>query len=146
MAKRQRKSVKRKGPAVTGKKKPSSKKRTPRKSPATSTRRKPDAKTLPPKSPGGPKPPAQRPRSFLAEAAAPTKPCLPLPQAVSLVRSCSGTDDGLPLSTPLGQIFPSPGGRASFCQCVADGVPTDRSDIPCGAGTTLQDVVDAIAC
>lgn len=74
------------------------------------------------------------------------KPCLPLPDAVTLVRSCSKAPDDLPLSTPLGQLFPSPTARNSFCQCVADGVPIDRTQIPCGAGTTLQDVVDAIAC
>jgi hypothetical protein len=79
-------------------------------------------------------------------AAAPAKPCLPLPAAVLLVRSCSKADPSLPLSTPLNQVFPSPTDRNSFCQCVADGVPIDRSEIPCGATNTLQDVVDAITC
>ena len=74
------------------------------------------------------------------------KPCLPLPAAVQLVRSCSNADPDLPLSTPLNQIFPDPARRNSFCQCVADGVPIDRSEIPCGATNTLQDVVDAITC
>ena len=76
----------------------------------------------------------------------PTKPCLQLPAAIQLVRSCSNADPDLPLSTPLNQIFPSPTRRNSFCQCVANGVPIDRSEIPCGATNTLQDVVDAITC
>jgi hypothetical protein len=74
------------------------------------------------------------------------KPCLDLPNAISLVRSCSNVGDNVPLSTPLGQLFPSPTARNAFCQCVANGVPIDRSQIPCGATNTLQDVVDAIAC
>jgi hypothetical protein len=77
---------------------------------------------------------------------APAQPCLQLPAAVQLVRSCSNADPSLPLSTPLNQIFPSPTERNSFCQCVANGVPIDRSAIPCGATNTLQDVVDAITC
>jgi hypothetical protein len=85
---------------------------------------------------------AIREESIVAEA--PAKPCLPRPQAVVLVRSC-GTDD-FALSTPLGNIFPDPSQRLQFCQCVADGVPIDRSEIPCSAGTTLQQVVDAISC
>src|SRR5436305_1953183 len=48
--------------------------------------------------------------------------CLEVPQAIALVRGCSRTPDTLPLSTPLGQIFPSDARRNSFCQCVADGV------------------------
>jgi hypothetical protein len=78
------------------------------------------------------------------EAAA--KPCLPLPEAVTLVRACSKAPADLPLSTPLGQLFPTSTTRNSFCQCVANGVPIDRTEVPCGAGTTLQDVVDAITC
>jgi hypothetical protein len=85
---------------------------------------------------------ALKKESIVAEA--PAKPCLPRPQAVVLVRSC-GTDD-FALSTPLGNIFPDPNQRLQFCQCVADGVPIDRSEIPCGATTTLQQVVDAISC
>jgi hypothetical protein len=81
-----------------------------------------------------------------AGVTAPAKPCLPLPEAITLVRSCSKASPDLPLSTPLGQIFPAPTQRNSFCQCVADGVPIDRSQIPCSANNTLQDVVDAIAC
>jgi hypothetical protein len=79
-------------------------------------------------------------------AAAPSKPCLQLPDAIALVRSCSQADPQLPLSTPLGQILPTPTQRLSFCQCVADGVPIDRSQIPGSATNTLQDVVDAITC
>lgn len=79
-----------------------------------------------------------------AATEAPPKPCLPRPQAVLLVRSC-GTDD-FPLSTRLGDLFPDPNRRLQFCQCVANGVPIDRSEIPCTAGTTLQQVVDAISC
>jgi len=77
---------------------------------------------------------------------APQKVCLPLPAAIKLVRSCSGAPDNLPLDTQLGVLFPSPVARNSFCQCVADGVPIGRSEIPCGSSNTLQDVVDAIAC
>jgi len=77
---------------------------------------------------------------------APQKACLPLPDAVTLVVSCAKVSPDLPLKTPLGQIFPSATSRDSFCQCVADGVPTGRSSIPCAATNTLQDVVDAIAC
>jgi hypothetical protein len=84
--------------------------------------------------------------SLAAPTIAPKKPCLPLPEAVTLVRSCSKAPDDLPLSTQLGQLFPSATARNSFCQCVANGVPVSRSRIPCGAGNTLQDVVDAIAC
>jgi hypothetical protein len=84
--------------------------------------------------------------SRTASVAAPTKPCVELPNAISLVRSCSNVGSDVPLSTPLGQLFPSSTARDSFCQCVANGVPIDRSQIPCGASNTLQDVVDAIAC
>ena len=78
--------------------------------------------------------------------AAATTNCLELPDAITLVRSCSNAPDNVPLSTPLGQLFPAATARTSFCQRVADGVPIDRSKIPCGAANTLQDVVDAIAC
>ncbi len=77
---------------------------------------------------------------------APQKACLPVPEAIKLVRSCCNAPDNLPLDTQLGVLIPSPTARNSFCQCVADGVPTDRSKIPCAASNTLQDVVDAIAC
>jgi hypothetical protein len=79
-------------------------------------------------------------------AAAPPSPCLQLPEAIQLVRSCSNADPSLPLSTPLGQVLPTPTERISFCQCVADGVPIDRSRIRCAATNTLQDVVDDITC
>lgn len=82
--------------------------------------------------------------SALTEAA-PTKPCLQLPAAIQLVRSCSKVDPNLPLSTPFNQVY-TPTQRNSFCQCVANGVPIDRSEIPCGATNTFQDVVDAITC
>ena len=77
---------------------------------------------------------------------APSKPCLQLPAAIQLVRSCSKADPALPLSTPLNQILPTPTQRTSFCQCVADGVPIDRTALHCGATNTLQDVVDDITC
>jgi hypothetical protein len=72
--------------------------------------------------------------------------CLEDPDAIRLVRSCSKLGDDVPLTTPLGQLFPSPIARNSFCQCVADGVPIDRSKIRCSASNTLQDVVDDITC
>ncbi len=85
-------------------------------------------------------------RQAVAADIAPQKACLPLPAAIQLVRSCSKAPDNLPLDTQLGVLIPSQTARNSFCQCVADGVPTDRSEIPCAASNTLQDVVDAIAC
>jgi len=88
----------------------------------------------------------RRTSSLATLGTAPTKPCLQLPAAIQLVRSCSNVDPQLPLSTVLGQIFPSPTGRQTFCQCVANGVPIDRSEVPCNATNTLQDVVDAISC
>jgi hypothetical protein len=75
-----------------------------------------------------------------------TPGCLEDPDAIRLVRKCSSFGDDVPLTTPLGQLFPSSIARNSFCQCVADGVPTDRSKIRCGASNTLQDVVDDITC
>jgi hypothetical protein len=94
-----------------------------------------------------PKAPTKFPAAeAVALAVAPAPPCLPLPDAVLLVRSCSKVPDDLPLNTALGQIFASATARNSFCQCVADGVPIDRAKIRCGAGNTLQDVVDDIAC
>jgi hypothetical protein len=82
----------------------------------------------------------------VTRAIAPQEACLPMPAAIRLVRSCSGAPDNLPLDTQLGVLIPSQTARNSFCQCVANGVPKDRSEIPCGATNTLQDVVDAIAC
>jgi hypothetical protein len=79
-------------------------------------------------------------------AAAAATHCLELPEAVTLVCGCGKVPNDVSLSTPLGQLFPSPTARSAFCQCVADGVPIDRSQIPCGATNTLQDVVDAIKC
>ena len=72
--------------------------------------------------------------------------CLPVPEAIALVVSCASAGPDIPLSTTLGNLFPSPNRRNQFCQCVADGVPTQRSKVPCGANNTLQDVVDAIKC
>jgi hypothetical protein len=77
---------------------------------------------------------------------APPKPCLPLPAAITLVRRCCNAPNNLPLDTQLGVLIPDPAARNSFCQCVANGVPIGRSEIPCGSSNTLQDVVDAIAC
>jgi hypothetical protein len=119
--------------------------------------KKPKPKAAAAKLTGGPKEPPTPPKarapvatfaskSVTAQTIAPQKPCLPLPQAVLLVLSCAKVPPDLPLSTQLGQIFPAATARNSFCQCVADGVPTDRSQIPCAATNTLQDVVDAIAC
>jgi hypothetical protein len=72
--------------------------------------------------------------------------CLPYPQAQALVYRCGSPEaDGVPSSTPLGNLF---GGArlTGFCQCVATGVPCAGSKVPCAAGKTLQDVIDAIAC
>jgi hypothetical protein len=77
---------------------------------------------------------------------APAKPCLPLPAAIALVRKCFNAPGNLPLDTQLGVLIPDPASRNSCCQCVANGVPIGRSEIPCGSSDTLQDVVDAIAC
>jgi hypothetical protein len=83
-------------------------------------------------------------KPFAVAAAA--APCMERPDAIILVRSCSKAPDDLSLKTPLGQLFPTAGGRNTFCKCVADRVPTDLPKIPCGATNTLQDVVDAISC
>jgi hypothetical protein len=88
---------------------------------------------------------APKASAFLEEAAV-QRNCLPLPKAVLLVVSCHGQGPSIPLSTKLGTLFPLQARRDQFCQCVADGVPTQRSQIPCGASNTLQDVVDAIKC
>lgn len=72
--------------------------------------------------------------------------CLPYPEAEDLVYSCGSPEsDGVPSSTPLGNLF---GGQrlASFCQCVAEGVPVSASKVPCSSTKTLQDVIDAISC
>jgi hypothetical protein len=74
------------------------------------------------------------------------KGCLPYPEAEALVYNCGSPEaDGVPSSTPLGNLF-SGQRLASFCQCVANGVPVSASKLPCSAGKTLQDVIDAIAC
>jgi hypothetical protein len=83
--------------------------------------------------------------SAVAEVVA-EKGCLPYPEAEALVYNCGSPEaDGVPSSTPLGNLF-SGQRLASFCQCVADGVPVSASKVPCSASKTLQDVIDAIAC
>lgn len=83
--------------------------------------------------------------SALAEVVA-EKGCLPYPEAETLVYSCGSPEaDGVPSSTPLGNLF-SGQRLASFCQCVASGVPVSASKVPCSPSKTLQDVIDAIAC
>jgi len=96
---------------------------------------------------------ARAPRSegvrFAASAVAEVvaeKGCLPYPEAEDLVFRCGSPEaDGVPSSTPLGNLF-SGQRLGSFCQCVASGVPVDASKVPCSASKTLQDVIDAIAC
>lgn len=72
--------------------------------------------------------------------------CLPYPLAEALVYQCGSPEaDGVPSSTTLGSLFR--GGRlAAFCQCVKNGVPSPPPPIPCGPTSTLQDVINAIAC
>jgi hypothetical protein len=71
--------------------------------------------------------------------------CLEMPAAVALVKGCVGGT--LPaLDTKLGDLFPDPDARSQFCQCVADGSGVSRARIPCGEGTTVGEVIDAIAC
>jgi hypothetical protein len=71
--------------------------------------------------------------------------CLEMPAAVALVKGCLGGT--LPdLGTELGDIFPDPDARSQFCQCVADGAGVSRAQIPCNEGTTVGEVIDAIAC
>lgn len=83
--------------------------------------------------------------SAVAEVVA-EKGCLPYPEAETLVYSCGSPEaDGAPSSTPLGNLF-SGQRLASFCQCVASGVPVSASKVPCSSGKTLQEVIDAIAC
>jgi hypothetical protein len=68
-----------------------------------------------------------------------------MPAAVALVKGClGGTLPGL--GTKLGDIFPDPDARSQFCQCVADGAGVSRAQIPCSEGTTVGEVIDAIAC
>ena len=83
----------------------------------------------------------------IARAAAKTAEatCLEMPAAVALVRGCLGGT--LPdLGTKLGDLRPDPNARSQFCQCVADGAGVSRGQIPCGEGTTVGEVIDAIAC
>jgi hypothetical protein len=77
--------------------------------------------------------------------AARTAECLEMPTAVALVKGCLG-GRLFPLNTTLRDIFPDPDARNQFCQCVADGAAVARSAIPCSEGTTLAEVIDAIAC
>ena len=71
--------------------------------------------------------------------------CLELPAAIGLVKGCLGGT--LPsLGTKLGDLRPDPDARAQFCQCVADGAGVSRAQIPSSEGTTLGEVIDAVAC
>ena len=111
-----------------------------------STAKKKAGKRKPARAPA--KPRAAMPSRAMAldaVASATEAGCLPTPEAIDLVFSCDVPED-LPLSTKLGDLFPDSNRRNQFCQCVADGVPTSRSNIPSGSGKTLQDVVDAIKC
>jgi hypothetical protein len=68
--------------------------------------------------------------------------CLDPPEALVAIRACLGGI--LPdLETPLGHLFPSPERRRQFCRCVGKSV---SAPVPCGAGTTLQEIFDAISC
>jgi hypothetical protein len=68
--------------------------------------------------------------------------CLDPPEALVVIRACLGGI--LPgLETPLGQLFPSPERRKQFCRSVGKSV---SAPVPCGAGTTLQEIFDAISC
>jgi hypothetical protein len=80
-----------------------------------------------------------------AAAKAADATCLEMPAAVALVKGCLGGI--LPdLGTRLGDLRPDPDARSQFCQCVADGAGVSRGRIPCGEGTTVGEVIDAIAC
>jgi len=80
-----------------------------------------------------------------AAAKAADATCLEMPAAVALVKGCLGGT--LPdLGTKLGDLRPDPDARSQFCQCVADGAGVSRGQIPCGEGTTVGEVIDAIAC
>jgi len=85
-------------------------------------------------------------QAFAAVSDATTAACLPEPDAIDLVFSCPGVPEDTPLSAKLGDLFPDPKRRDRYCQCVAEGVPTERSNVPCSSSTTLQAVVDAIKC
>jgi hypothetical protein len=80
-----------------------------------------------------------------AAAKAEDATCLEMPAAVALVKGCLGGT--LPdLGTKLGDLRPDPDARSQFCQCVADGAGVSRGQIPCGEGTTVGEVIDAVAC
>jgi hypothetical protein len=83
--------------------------------------------------------------SYMGRLVGAVAECLEMPEAIALVKGCLGGN--LPsLDTTLGDLFPDPAARSQFCQCVASGAGVDRSRIPCSAGTTLREVIDAIAC
>ena len=73
-----------------------------------------------------------------------TRECVDLPDAENIVFNCAGGP--IDIDTKLGDLFPLPDRREQFCQCVADNAEVPRPRIPCGAGTRLRDVIQAIAC
>lgn len=88
-----------------------------------------------------PSPPA--PPSAATRGAARGLPeCLGAEEALDVIRTCLGGI--LPdLETPLRDLFPSADRRKQFCRCVGNAV---AASFACEAGTTLQDIFDAISC
>ena len=102
--------------------------------------KKPPARTRRPRRPRRPEAPAPPPRAPRGVAGAPE--CLDPPEALDVIRACLGGI--LPaLDTPLGHLFPSPERRKQFCRCVGKSA---GASFPCEAGTTLQEIFDAISC
>jgi hypothetical protein len=100
-------------------------------------RRKPQPAVVPP-------PPAVRGVAPTTARAADAEPCVDRLAAEGIVFGCAGGE--IDVDTKLGVLFPNPTERERFCRCVAavSGVPRQR--IPCGAGNSLEDVIEAITC
>lgn len=79
-----------------------------------------------------------------AMAAPESAPCVDAEDARPLVIGCIGHD--VDDETQLGVLFPDSDVRNDFCDCVARKSKVPRNQIPCGASTTVQGVIDAITC
>ncbi len=85
-----------------------------------------------------------------SEFAARAEGCLDQEVATSLVFSCTGVGAVSP-AVKLGQLFPGPVQRQGFCGCVFNkarmaGSSVAPGDIPCGAASTIGNVIDSISC
>jgi hypothetical protein len=95
-----------------------------------------------------PPPPPPPPLALAAEPEVILVPCLPEPVARNIVRGClpSAAND----AQTLGILFPLPGRRNAFCNCVKEAALAAGMNpvppIPCDAATTIGDVVGALKC